>query len=235
MWAYISVHEDRQQLVGLGSVLPPWDLNQTHVVRLPWQAPSPPSHPARRGQVSVLNRVSVCPCPAAGLPPGVTVSDRFSCVSGMELTFNYNLDCLGNGRTVCHCGADNCSGFLGVRPKVSWRGRPSGGRGGRGGDGMRAKGPLGSAGHCHRQGSRTPPLCRGSLLLLCGGAGGGGFDTDLLEPRLALNSWLTEDDLELLILTPSPPRCWAHRLPPPCPARCSHSLMKLVLVSSDRF
>ncbi|XP_010347014.1 histone-lysine N-methyltransferase NSD3 isoform X3 [Saimiri boliviensis] len=37
--------------------------------------------------------------------------------AGMELTFNYNLDCLGNGRTACHCGADNCSGFLGVRPK----------------------------------------------------------------------------------------------------------------------
>lgn len=37
----------------------------------------------------------------------------------MELTFNYNLDCLGNGRTECHCGAANCSGFLGVRPKVS--------------------------------------------------------------------------------------------------------------------
>lgn len=40
-------------------------------------------------------------------------------VAGMELTFNYNLDCLGNGRTECHCGAENCSGFLGVRPKVS--------------------------------------------------------------------------------------------------------------------
>ncbi|XP_058525763.1 histone-lysine N-methyltransferase NSD3 isoform X2 [Ochotona princeps] len=37
--------------------------------------------------------------------------------AGMELTFNYNLDCLGNGRTECHCGAVNCSGFLGVRPK----------------------------------------------------------------------------------------------------------------------
>ncbi|KAM9194813.1 histone-lysine N-methyltransferase NSD3 isoform 1-T1 [Dugong dugon] len=37
--------------------------------------------------------------------------------AGMELTFNYNLDCLGNGRTECHCGAANCSGFLGVRPK----------------------------------------------------------------------------------------------------------------------
>lgn len=37
---------------------------------------------------------------------------------GTELTFNYNLECLGNGKTVCKCGASNCSGFLGVRPKV---------------------------------------------------------------------------------------------------------------------
>ena len=37
---------------------------------------------------------------------------------GTELTFNYNLECLGNGKTVCKCGAPNCSGFLGVRPKV---------------------------------------------------------------------------------------------------------------------
>ncbi|XP_056132689.1 histone-lysine N-methyltransferase NSD2 [Lampris incognitus] len=36
---------------------------------------------------------------------------------GIELTFNYNLECLGNGKTVCKCGAPNCSGFLGVRPK----------------------------------------------------------------------------------------------------------------------
>ncbi|XP_024239182.2 histone-lysine N-methyltransferase, H3 lysine-36 specific [Oncorhynchus tshawytscha] len=36
---------------------------------------------------------------------------------GVELTFNYNLECLGNGKTVCKCGASNCSGFLGVRPK----------------------------------------------------------------------------------------------------------------------
>lgn len=41
-----------------------------------------------------------------------------SCVPGTELTFNYNLECLGNGKTVCKCGAPNCSGFLGVRPKV---------------------------------------------------------------------------------------------------------------------
>uniref|UniRef100_A0A672SK61 Histone-lysine N-methyltransferase, H3 lysine-36 specific n=1 Tax=Sinocyclocheilus grahami TaxID=75366 RepID=A0A672SK61_SINGR len=37
--------------------------------------------------------------------------------TGVELTFNYNLECLGNGKTVCKCGAPNCSGFLGVRPK----------------------------------------------------------------------------------------------------------------------
>ncbi|XP_068166461.1 histone-lysine N-methyltransferase NSD3 isoform X1 [Antennarius striatus] len=33
-----------------------------------------------------------------------------------ELTFNYNLHCVGNRRTTCHCGSDNCSGFLGVQP-----------------------------------------------------------------------------------------------------------------------
>ncbi|CAN9514903.1 unnamed protein product [Ophioblennius macclurei] len=36
---------------------------------------------------------------------------------GVELTFNYNLECRGNGKTACKCGAPNCSGFLGVRPK----------------------------------------------------------------------------------------------------------------------
>lgn len=41
-----------------------------------------------------------------------------SCHPGTELTFNYNLDCLGNEKTVCRCGASNCSGFLGDRPKV---------------------------------------------------------------------------------------------------------------------
>lgn len=41
------------------------------------------------------------------------------CVEGTELTFNYNLDCLGNEKTACCCGAPNCSGFLGDRPKVS--------------------------------------------------------------------------------------------------------------------
>ncbi|KAM3595422.1 uncharacterized protein V6R79_023281 [Siganus canaliculatus] len=38
---------------------------------------------------------------------------------GTELTFNYNLDCLGNEKLVCRCGAPNCSGFLGDRPKNS--------------------------------------------------------------------------------------------------------------------
>ncbi|XP_062842786.1 histone-lysine N-methyltransferase, H3 lysine-36 specific isoform X2 [Trichomycterus rosablanca] len=37
--------------------------------------------------------------------------------AGVELTFNYNLECVGSGKTVCKCGAPNCSGFLGVRPK----------------------------------------------------------------------------------------------------------------------
>uniref|UniRef100_A0A8C5HVB7 Nuclear receptor binding SET domain protein 2 n=1 Tax=Gouania willdenowi TaxID=441366 RepID=A0A8C5HVB7_GOUWI len=39
--------------------------------------------------------------------------------AGTELTFNYNLDCLGNEKTACRCGAPNCSGFLGDRPKSS--------------------------------------------------------------------------------------------------------------------
>nr|XP_023682208.1 histone-lysine N-methyltransferase NSD3-like [Paramormyrops kingsleyae] len=37
--------------------------------------------------------------------------------AGTELTFNYNLECLGDGRLSCHCGAENCSGFLGMQPK----------------------------------------------------------------------------------------------------------------------
>eukprot|EP00794_Sanderia_malayensis_P005747 gene5747-6450_t len=35
-----------------------------------------------------------------------------------ELTFNYNLDTLGNEKKACRCGSKNCSGFLGVRPKT---------------------------------------------------------------------------------------------------------------------
>ncbi|XP_014675574.1 PREDICTED: LOW QUALITY PROTEIN: histone-lysine N-methyltransferase NSD2-like [Priapulus caudatus] len=37
--------------------------------------------------------------------------------AGEELTFNYNLDCLGNEKRPCLCGAPRCSGFIGVRPK----------------------------------------------------------------------------------------------------------------------
>uniref|UniRef100_A0A665X1H8 Nuclear receptor binding SET domain protein 2 n=1 Tax=Echeneis naucrates TaxID=173247 RepID=A0A665X1H8_ECHNA len=48
--------------------------------------------------------------------------------AGTELTFNYNLDCLGNEKTVCRCGAPNCSGFLGDRPKVSPDSEPKGKR-----------------------------------------------------------------------------------------------------------
>lgn len=51
---------------------------------------------------------------------------------GTELTFNYNLDCLGNEKTVCRCGASNCSGFLGDRPKVSHRAVTGGAGAGRG-------------------------------------------------------------------------------------------------------
>ncbi|XP_034037134.1 histone-lysine N-methyltransferase, H3 lysine-36 and H4 lysine-20 specific isoform X2 [Thalassophryne amazonica] len=42
---------------------------------------------------------------------------REDILKGVELTFNYNLECRSNGKTVCKCGASNCSGFLGVRPK----------------------------------------------------------------------------------------------------------------------
>ncbi|XP_068608104.1 histone-lysine N-methyltransferase NSD2 [Brachionichthys hirsutus] len=47
---------------------------------------------------------------------------------GTELTFNYNLDCLGNEKTVCRCGAPNCSGFLGDRPKNGHTAEPKGKR-----------------------------------------------------------------------------------------------------------
>ncbi|KAJ8980552.1 hypothetical protein NQ317_001059 [Molorchus minor] len=34
-----------------------------------------------------------------------------------ELTFNYNLECVGKEKKVCRCGAINCSGFIGVKAK----------------------------------------------------------------------------------------------------------------------
>lgn len=38
--------------------------------------------------------------------------------AGTELTFNYNLDCRGNEKMQCFCRFENCSGFIGVPPKV---------------------------------------------------------------------------------------------------------------------
>ncbi|KAB7504866.1 Histone-lysine N-methyltransferase NSD2, partial [Armadillidium nasatum] len=32
-----------------------------------------------------------------------------------ELTFNYNLECVGTEKKICNCGAQNCSGFIGVK------------------------------------------------------------------------------------------------------------------------
>ena len=37
---------------------------------------------------------------------------------GTELTFNYNLECVGPDKKPCMCGAPNCSGFIGVKVKV---------------------------------------------------------------------------------------------------------------------
>ncbi|KAI4461952.1 set domain protein [Holotrichia oblita] len=34
-----------------------------------------------------------------------------------ELTFNYNLECVGKEKKICKCGAPNCSGFIGVKAK----------------------------------------------------------------------------------------------------------------------
>ncbi|XP_067008061.2 histone-lysine N-methyltransferase NSD2 [Anabrus simplex] len=34
---------------------------------------------------------------------------------GTELTFNYNLECVGPDKKPCMCGAPNCSGFIGVK------------------------------------------------------------------------------------------------------------------------
>ena len=32
-----------------------------------------------------------------------------------ELTFNYNLECVGPDKKPCMCGAPNCSGFIGMK------------------------------------------------------------------------------------------------------------------------
>uniref|UniRef100_T1J8Q7 Histone-lysine N-methyltransferase n=1 Tax=Strigamia maritima TaxID=126957 RepID=T1J8Q7_STRMM len=45
--------------------------------------------------------------------------------SGTELTFNYYLDCLANEKRPCNCQAPLCSGFIGIRPKISTNGSTS--------------------------------------------------------------------------------------------------------------
>lgn len=37
--------------------------------------------------------------------------------ANIELTFNYNLECIGKEKKVCMCKAPNCSGFIGVKAK----------------------------------------------------------------------------------------------------------------------
>jgi len=52
---------------------------------------------------------------------GETRIGIFACqniAAGTELTFDYQLDCLGNERKQCLCGSKNCSGFLGLKSKL---------------------------------------------------------------------------------------------------------------------
>ena len=35
---------------------------------------------------------------------------------GTELTFNYNMDCLGNSKLKCKCNSPSCSGYIGMKP-----------------------------------------------------------------------------------------------------------------------
>lgn len=80
--------------------------------------------------------------------------------AGTELTFNYNLDCLGNEKTVCRCGAPNCSGFLGDRPKNGHTAEPKGKRLKRKYKRRKAEGKKKSEDECFRCGD-------GGQLVLC--------------------------------------------------------------------
>ncbi|XP_013867271.1 histone-lysine N-methyltransferase NSD2 [Austrofundulus limnaeus] len=81
--------------------------------------------------------------------------------AGTELTFNYNLDCLGNEKTICRCGAPNCSGFLGDRPKNGQAAEPKAKRLKRKCKKRRSEGKKKSEDECFR--------CRdGGQLVLCG-------------------------------------------------------------------
>ena len=44
--------------------------------------------------------------------------------AGTELTFDYQLDSLGNEKKECLCGSQNCSGFIGVRSKSEPKPKP---------------------------------------------------------------------------------------------------------------
>ncbi|KAM3833902.1 histone-lysine N-methyltransferase NSD2 [Diretmus argenteus] len=83
--------------------------------------------------------------------------------AGTELTFNYNLDCLGNEKTVCRCGAPNCSGFLGDRPKnsSSQTAEPKGKKAKKKVKRRRSEGKKKSEDECFRCGD-------GGQLVLCG-------------------------------------------------------------------
>ena len=102
--------------------------------------------------------------------------------SGEELTFDYQLDCLGNERLACKCGAANCSGYIGLRPPPSLPQGESGNGGGGGGGGGGSKGskrkgaPKGSASRRRKRNLTTQLLqhdddcfvCQdGGLLIMC--------------------------------------------------------------------
>ena len=55
---------------------------------------------------------------------GVPASEHFSCRcrAGEEISFNYNFNNVGEGRSACHCGATNCSGWLGLKPREAPKG-----------------------------------------------------------------------------------------------------------------
>jgi hypothetical protein len=47
--------------------------------------------------------------------PRIGIFARVNIPAGTELTFDYQLDSLGNEKKKCFCGSKNCSGFLGLR------------------------------------------------------------------------------------------------------------------------
>jgi len=79
--------------------------------------------------------------------------------NGEELTFNYNLETRGDEKTACHCGADICSGFIGVRPKMkSAPPTQATSKGVKGG-----KGKNGTASTSRRRSQKSTPARRRSI------------------------------------------------------------------------